>query len=70
MTISEILPTLKALNRQDKIRAIEFLTHEVAKEESTFVDDQEHEFISQTDAFEASQILLKLLDEHRINAVS
>jgi hypothetical protein len=68
MTITEALPTLKALNHKDKIRAIQFLANEIAKEEdSAFFDNQEHEFISQTDSFEASQVLQKLLDEHKAN---
>jgi hypothetical protein len=69
MTITEVLPTLKALNHKDKIRAIQFLANEVAQEEdSVFFDNQEHEFVSQTDAFAASQVLQKLLDEHKANA--
>ena len=42
MTIIEVLPTLKALNHKDKIRAIQFLANEVANEEdSIFVDNHE-----------------------------
>lgn len=71
MTITEVLPKLKALNHKDKIRAIQFLANEVAKEEdSIFVDNQEHEFVSQTDSFEASHRLQKLLDEHNANAIT
>ena len=70
MTITEVLPTLKALNHKDKIRAIQFLANEVAKEEdSIFANNQEHEFISQTDSFEASRVLQKLLDEQKANAI-
>ena len=69
MTITEVLPTLKALNYKDKIRAIQFLANEVAKEkDSVFFDNQKHEFISQTDAFEASRVLQKLLDEQKDDA--
>lgn len=70
MTISEVLPTLKALNHKDKIRAIQFLANEVAKEEQVFFEHQEHEFISQTDAFEASRTLQKLLEEHKTDAIA
>ena len=71
MTITEVLLTLKALNHKDKIRAIQFLANEVAKEEdSIFVNNQEHEFVSQTDAFEASRVLQKLLDEQKADAVT
>ncbi len=69
MTVTEILPTLRALNHKEKIRAIQFLANEVAKEENVlFFENQEHEFISQTDSFEASQILQKLLDEQKADA--
>ena len=71
MTITEVLPTLKALNHKDKIRAIQFLANEVAKEEdSVFFENQEHEFISQTDSFEASRVLQKLLDERKADAIT
>ena len=70
MTITEVLPTLRTLNRQDKIRAIQFLESEVAKEDSIFADNREHEFISQTDAFEASQVLQKLIDARKANAIT
>ena len=71
MTYTEVLPTLKTLNHKDKIRVIQFLANEVVKEEdSIFADNREHEFVSQTDAFEASQILQKLLDEQKANAIT
>lgn len=71
MTVTELLPTLKALNHREKIRAIQFLANEVAKEENVlFAENQEHEFISQTDSFEASRILQKLLDERKADAIT
>ena len=71
MTIIEVLPTLLALNHKDKIRAIQFLANEVAKDEdSIFFDNWEHEFISQTDSFDASQILQNLIDAQKANAVT
>lgn len=68
MTYIEVLPKLKALNHKDKIRVIQFLANEVAREEEVFFDNQQHEFISQTDAFEASHVLQKLIDEQKANA--
>ncbi len=69
MTVTELIPTLKLLNHKEKIRALQFLANEVAKEENVlFFENQEHEFISQTDSFEASQILQKLLDEQKADA--
>ena len=63
MTISEVLPTLKALNRTDKIRAIQFLSDEVAKEEGVFQDGKVYEIFTPYESFEAAQQLQKLLDE-------
>ena len=69
MTITEVLPKLKELNHKDKIRAIQFLANEVAREELIFDDNREHEFISQTDAFEASQVLQNLANEQQANEI-
>ncbi len=71
MTVTELLPTLKSLNHREKIRAIQFLANEVAREENVvFVENQEHEFISQTDSFEASRVLQRLLDERKADAIT
>ncbi len=70
MTVTELLPTLKELNHKEKIRAIQFLANEVANEENVlFIENQEHEFISQTDAFEASRTLQNLLEEEKVDAI-
>lgn len=64
MTITEILPILKALNHKDKIRAIQFLANEIAKEEKVSFDYGEADHIwSLHNSFEASLALQKLLDE-------
>ncbi|MGI8670428.1 MAG: hypothetical protein ACR2J3_11400 [Aridibacter sp.] len=39
MTVTELLPTLKALNHKEKIRAIQFLANEEAKEEEIFFEE-------------------------------
>ena len=71
MTVTEILPTLKALNHKEKIRVIQFLANEVAKEENIlFTENRDHEFISQTDSFEASQVLQKLIDDRKADAIT
>jgi len=70
MSLAEVLPSLKTLNRADKVRAIQFLANEIANEENVaLVENQEHEFISQTDSFEASRVLQKLLDERKADAI-
>lgn len=71
MKITEVLPSLKALNHKDKIRAIQFLANEVAKEENiSFSENQEHTFVSQTDSFEASQVLQQLIEERKVDAIA
>lgn len=67
MTVTEILPILKILSHSDKLRAIQFLADELIREDEIFIKNQEFEFISQTDAFEASQLLVKLIEERKTN---
>ena len=70
MTYAEVLPTLRRLDRKDKVRAIQFLANEVAKEEEVSFETYQHEFVSQTDAFEASRVLQRLIDEQKADAVT
>jgi hypothetical protein len=66
MTITEVLPTLKALNYKDKVRAIQFLANEIAKEEEVISKQAEiYGLWSLRNSFEASQTLQKLLDEQK-----
>ena len=68
MTISEVLPTLKELNYKDKIRVLQFLVNEVAKEEEIISEERNNsELWSLHNSFEASQGLQKLLDEQNSN---
>ena len=49
----------------------QLFANEVAKdEEIIFVENQKHEFVSQTDAFEASRILQELLDKQNADSSS
>ena len=71
MSLAEVLPNLKTLNRSEKLRVVKILINEIAEEENVmFVENQEYEFISQTDAFEASRVLQKLLDERKADAIT
>ncbi len=64
MTITEVLPTLKALNHKDKIRAIQFLANEVAKEEEVFFEEgKTYEVWSPHDSYKAAEQLRKLIEE-------
>lgn len=69
MTVIELLPRLKALNHKDKIRAIQFLANEVAKEEDVlFNDGATYEIWSPFDSFEAAEQLNSLLEKEKTNA--
>ena len=69
MTITEVLPTLKALNHKDKIRALQFLANEVAREEEVFSEKRKnYEFWSLHNSLEAATVLQKLLDDQKVNA--
>lgn len=64
MTYTEVLPTLKALNHKDKIRAIQFLANETAKEEDVFFEEgKTYEVWSPFEAHEAAVQLENLLQE-------
>jgi len=63
MTITEILPTLKALNHKDKIRVIQFLANEIAKEEEVFFEEGgNYKVWSPYDSYEAAEQLRNLLE--------
>lgn len=64
MTAAELLPTLKALNHTEKIRAIQFLANEVAREEEVFFEEgKTYEVWSPFESFEAAEQLRKLIEE-------
>ena len=66
MTLTEVLSDLKKLNNTDKIRAIQFLANEIAKEEEIwFEKSQEYEFFSLRNSGEAAHELMKLLEEKK-----
>lgn len=70
MTISEVLPNLRALNFKDKIRAMQFLANEVAREEDVYFEEGKvYEIFSPYNSFEAAEQLRRLLNEkEQINA--
>ncbi len=59
MTVRELLPSLKQLNRYEKMRVVQILIDEIAEEEIVFSQNQKHEFYSQYEAFSASETLLR-----------
>lgn len=64
MTYSEVLTTLRRLDHKDKIRAIQFLANEVAREEEVhFEEGRTYEVSSPYESYEAAGQLRQLLEE-------
>lgn len=68
MTVSEILPTLRDLNRADKLRVMQFLVTELAKDEGVLLTSETvYPVWSPHTAFEAADTLLAALAEDKGN---
>ena len=68
MTVTELLPTLRALNHKEKIRAIQFLANEVAKEEEVFFEEgKSYQVWSPFESYKAAEQLMNLLEEEKAN---
>ncbi len=69
MSFAELMPTLLELNRADKLRAMQLLANELAKEENAvLVSEDELPVWSPHEAHEAAHILLQALEEAKQNA--
>ncbi|MFN4877690.1 MAG: hypothetical protein ACK5GT_14710 [Aphanizomenon sp.] len=67
MTLTEILPSLQKLSHQEKIKAIQFLAAELARNEQNpgFLENgKTYEVWSLYDAFAAEKTLTDMLQEH------
>ena len=69
MMVNDLLPTLRELSHTDKLRLVQFLVAELAKEEGVTPLENDHDFSSVTlyNSFEAAHQLAKLLEEERGN---
>jgi hypothetical protein len=66
MTLTEILPTLQNLSHQEKIKAIQFLATELAKDAQASVlleNGKTYEVWSPYDAFSAEKTLTEMLQK-------
>lgn len=64
MVLTELLSTLRELNRADKWHVVQFLVVELAREEDTMLKpDMAYPIWSPYDSFEAAQTLLNVLKE-------
>jgi hypothetical protein len=62
MSLTELLPVLRSLDRADKLRAMQFLVQELAKEEGALLTRQaEYAVWSPHNAFDAADTLLGVL---------
>jgi hypothetical protein len=69
MLLTELLPELQKLDRVDKLRAMQVLVHELAKEEDALIQDSApYPVWSPYNSFEAAEVLLKTLESNRANA--
>jgi len=65
MELIELLPALRELNRADKLRLMQFLVSELAKEENTLLNiGESYPIWSPYNSFEAANILLDALKEN------
>jgi hypothetical protein len=67
MTLDQLLPELQALARSEKLRLIQLLAADVAREEGMgFAEpDKEYPLWSPHNAFEGAATLLKALEEDK-----
>ena len=62
MALPDLFPALRELNRADKLRAMQFLVSELAKEEDTLITaGEEYALWSPYNAFDAANTLLAAL---------
>ncbi len=65
MTLTEIIPSLKQLSSQEKLKAIQFLASELAQENIAQIEpNKSYEIWSPYNAFSAEKTLTQMLQEH------
>ena len=67
MTLSEILPTIQSLPRAEKLRLIQLLAAEVARDEEITIGmaDKTVPIWSPHDSFDGAATLLRVLDDNK-----
>lgn len=68
MTLSEMLPTIQSLPRGDKLRLIQLLAADVARDDGITLDmaDKTVPIWSPHDSFQGAATLLRVLDEAKV----
>ncbi len=65
MTLTEIIPSLKELSFQDKLKAIQFLATELAQQEIEQIENgKNYEIWSPYNAFSAEKTLTEMLQNY------
>ncbi len=65
MALNDLIPTLRSLNRADKLQVMQVLLLELAREDSVLlVADAEYPVWSPLNATHAADTLLKMLNPH------
>ena len=69
MSLAEVLPNLKTLNRSEKLRVVKIIIDEITSEEAAFFESgAEYEIWSPHDSYDAAQKLQQMLEENKPNA--
>jgi len=69
MSLAEVLPNLKTLNRSEKLRVVKILIDEITQEEASFFESgAEYEIWSPYDSYDAAAKLRQMLEENKSNA--
>ena len=68
MTLSEMLPTIHSLTRADKLRLIQLLASDVARDHGIALEvaDKTVPIWSPHDSFQGAATLLRVLDEDKV----
>jgi hypothetical protein len=68
MSLTELLPVLQELTRADKLRVLQFLVLELAKEEGALlIPEASYPIWSPYEAFDAAAVLLEVLERGKPN---
>jgi len=65
MSIAELLPALRELNRAEKLRVMHFLVQQLAEEEAWMQAGQSYAVWSPYEAHDAAQTLMGVLERER-----
>ena len=69
MSLAEVLPNLKTLNRSEKLRVVKILIDEIIQEEASFFESgAEYEIWSPYDSYDAAEKLQQMLEENKSDA--